>query len=65
MIKITKGPFGTYTIENGECMPKNKAGGFDKKDLEIIYKKIGKILGEVDWKKEMEKDKKKFICKKP
>jgi len=32
-----------------------------KKQLERLYNDIGKILGKVDWKKEMEDDKRKFL----
>lgn len=61
MIKLFKGANNTYSIENGVCRPFNVVGGLDKKDLEILYNKIGKILKKRDFKKEMEKDRDLFI----
>lgn len=48
---IRKGMFRNYCVIDG----------LNKKDLEILYDEIGKVLGKTDWKKEMEEDKKKYI----
>lgn len=50
-----------YTIRKGLHRNFCVVDSLNKKDLEKLYTKIGKVLKKVDWKKEMEEDKKKFI----
>ena len=54
MIKITK-TNNTYEIEKGDCRPRNRIGNFDKKDLRLLYKMIGKLICERDYKLEVKK----------
>lgn len=54
MLKISKDKYtNTYEITKGDCHPPNRIGNFDKKDLGVLYRKIGKIISVRDYRKEV------------
>ncbi len=53
MIQIQKTQNNTYEITKGSCNPPNRIGNFDKMDLGVLYRKIGKIIGVRDYRKEV------------
>lgn len=53
---------GKYFIRNGLFRTNCVIDNIKEVDLLSLYRKIGRVLKIPDWKKEMEKDKRKYLC---